>query len=396
MLSIFKSANDSEVVEDKSLEFEEKLSKKDEEIKLLKDEILKFKEQIKLKDDEIESLKWKLSEEKENSKESNSDVFKSQYSDLLELYGFENENLTYSLIDIQSNIAESTSKAKESLKLSSNLDKNFEKAFEDIEVIVTNLDKLLVKSHNVASVIDDLSKKAVNIEKFIAQINEVVMQINILSLNASVEAASAGDAGKGFAVVASEVKNLANKTAYVATDIEKTVKSIQESIKNTNSEFKEIDSTINNIHLNTNDYNSEIHDLHNLTSKSLKELSDLADSVFMNLAKIDHVIWKVNTYKSVYAKKPAFKFVDHKNCRLGKWYNEGDGIKYFSSAPSFHKLDRPHAGVHDTTHKIFDLLKEKDEDMNYKRIKNTFAYMEESSKEVFLTLNSILEETIKR
>ncbi len=394
MLSIFKSSTDNEVVEDKSLEFEENLAKKESTIKLLEDELNKYKEQIKLKDDEIESLKWKLSEEKENNKEKKTDDFKLQYKDLLELYGFENENLAYSLIDIQSNIAESTAKAKDSLKLSSDVDNNFKKAFNDIEAIVTNLDKLLSKSHSVASVIDDLSKKAVNIEKFIAQINEVVMQINILSLNASVEAASAGDAGKGFAVVASEVKNLANKTAYVATDIEKTVKSIQESIKNTHSEFKEIDGTINTIHLNTNDYNSEIHDLHHLTSKSLTELSNLSDSVFMNLAKIDHVIWKVNTYKSVYVKKPAFKFVNSNNCRLGKWYNDGDGIKYFSNAPSFHKLDNHHAGVHDTTQKIFDLLKENDEEINYKRMKNTFAYMEDSSKEVFSILNNILKETI--
>ncbi len=395
MLSIFKASSvEKETIDNNSVELKEELDKKLEEIRLLKDKIEKQNEQLELKDNEIKSLKWKLAEERENKKVDNSsDIYKVQYHDLLELYGFENSNLFESLSNIQSNIAESTSKAKESLNLSSDVDKNFKKAFEDIEVIVTNLDRLLTKSHKVASVIDDLSKKAVNIEKFIAQINEVVMQINILSLNASVEAASAGDAGKGFAVVASEVKNLANKTSYVATDIEKTVKSIQDSIKNTNSEFKDIDNTINHIHSSTNDYNREIHDLHNLTKTSLKELSNLSDSVFMNLAKIDHVIWKVNTYKSVYAKKPIFKFVDHKNCRLGKWYNEGDGIKYFSNAPSFHKLDNPHAGVHDTTHKIFDLLKEKDEDINYKRIKNTFAYMEDSSKEVFSILNSILEET---
>ena len=396
MLSLFKKDKGEDLVVHNVSSNEDEMRKKDKKILDLEKEVEKYKAILSKKDDEIEGLKWKLSEEKENSLKKSNDIYKQQYLDLLELYGFENENLIHSLVDIQTNIAESTGKAKESLKLSSNVDKNFEKAFGDIEVIVKNLDKLLVKSHNVASVIDDLSKKAVNIEKFIAQINEVVMQINILSLNASVEAASAGDAGKGFAVVASEVKNLANKTAYVATDIEKTVKSIQASIKNTNSEFKDIDNTINNIHSNTSNYNNEIHDLHNLTSKTLSELSNLADSVFMNLAKIDHVVWKVNTYKSVYEKKPAFKFVNHKNCRLGKWYTEGDGVKYFSNAPSYHKLDRPHSGVHDTTHKIFDLLKKDDRDMNYNRIKNTFTYMEDSSKEVFRILNNILEETLEK
>ncbi len=396
MLSIFKSSN-KDIVEtvDKEL-YDKEISKRDEAVKYLKEELDKSKKQILLKDDEIESLKWRLKEEVENAKANSKNIYENQYKDLLELFGFENSNLIKSLSDIQTNIANSTQSAKDSLVISKDVDKNFQKAFDDIEKIVKNLDKLLDKSHKVASVIDDLSKKAINIEKFIEQINEVVMQINILSLNASVEAASAGDAGKGFAVVASEVKNLANKTAYVASDIEKVVKSIQNSIKNTNSEFGEIDDTITNIHSSTKGYNNEIHDLHTLTKTSLRELSNLADSVFMNLAKIDHVIWKVNTYKSVYDKKPSFKFVDHKNCRLGKWYNEGDGIKYFSHSDSYHMLDNPHSGVHDTTHKVFSIIKEDDKEINYKRLKDTFSYMEDSSKDVFELLNKILNESIDK
>jgi hypothetical protein len=48
-------------------------------------------------------------------------------------------------------------------------------------------------------------------------------------------------------------------------------------------------------------------------------------NVFMSLAKLDHVLWKVNTYLSVSKGEPAFDFVDHHNCRLGKWYYEGEG-----------------------------------------------------------------------
>ena len=394
MLSIFKTKSNEQVnLNTKNDELEKEIAKRDKVVEFLKKELEKTKEELSTKDDKIESLKWKLNEERENTKSLKSEKKEdNSFNDLLELYGFENNNLLQSMIDIQANIAESTQKAKHSLSVSGDVDTNFEKAFSDIETIVSNLDKLLDKSNKVASVIKDLSTKALNIEKFIGQINEVVMQINILSLNASVEAASAGDAGKGFAVVASEVKNLANKTAFVASDIEKVVKSIQASIKNTNNEFGDIDNTIINIHSSTKSYNNEIHDLHSLTKRSLSELTNLSDSVFMNLAKIDHIIWKVNTYRSVYEKKPAFKFVDHRNCRLGKWYNDGDGLKYFSHTDSFHMLDKPHSGVHDTTHKVFNLIK-KDE-LNYKRIKDTFAYMEESSVEVFEILNKILKEKL--
>jgi len=395
----FLTKNNENKVDDKRYKREyEDLENK---VKIYENRIKKLEEELteeKIKNnnyfDEINSLKWKLQEERENYNKLKGDDYKKLYHSLLELFGFENKNIKDSLTSIQENIAISTEKAKDSLKLSDSVDENFEEAFENIKKIVVNLDNLLKRSNSVASVIDELSKKAVDIEKFVAQINEVVMQINILSLNASVEAASAGDAGKGFAVVASEVKNLANKTSDVASDIERVVKTIQSSIKNTNKEFHQIDENIISIHNSTKEYNEEIESLHHLTKTSLKELNNLSDSVFMNLAKIDHVLWKVNTYESIYEKKPSFKFVDHKNCRLGKWYEEGDGLAYFSKAPSYHMLDKPHAAIHNTTKEVFSLIKKDDIDMNYDHLKERLEYMEKSSKEVFKILDNILEESI--
>jgi methyl-accepting chemotaxis protein len=70
---------------------------------------------------------------------------------------------------------------------------------------------------NSASRVNDLSKI----------IRDVSEQINLLALNATMEAARAGEYGRGFAVVAAEVKVLAGQTASATTEISDQVGAIQ-------------------------------------------------------------------------------------------------------------------------------------------------------------------------
>ncbi|MBX2868508.1 MAG: methyl-accepting chemotaxis protein [Acidiferrobacterales bacterium] len=87
--------------------------------------------------------------------------------------------------------------------------------------------------------IQDTAKRLKRLGESSQQINEIVNliqdvteQTNVLSLNASIQAAMAGEAGRGFAVVAEEVQRLADRSARASSEITELVKNIQQDANN--------------------------------------------------------------------------------------------------------------------------------------------------------------------
>lgn len=81
-------------------------------------------------------------------------------------------------------------------------------------------------TQDVIQKIQEFEIQSKKIGNFVNIINDIAAQTNLLSLNASIEAARAGDAGKGFAVVADEIRKLADQSMNAANQIQKTVADI--------------------------------------------------------------------------------------------------------------------------------------------------------------------------
>lgn len=95
---------------------------------------------------------------------------------------------------------------------------------------------------------DEISESTEEIKKIINTIEDISFQTNILSLNASIEAARAGASGKGFAVVADEVRNLASKSSKASEQtselIERSVNAVQNGRTIADDTFKSLSKVV--------------------------------------------------------------------------------------------------------------------------------------------------------
>lgn len=102
-----------------------------------------------------------------------------------------------------------------------------------------------------ATVTQDIMRKlgesAESVGKVVQVIDEIAEKTNLLALNASIEAARAGDAGKGFNVVANEVKDLSKQTAEATQNIVEQINEMQQNTQTSISAITEITEVINEL-----------------------------------------------------------------------------------------------------------------------------------------------------
>ena len=153
---------------------------------------------------------------------------------------------------------------------------------KDIQKFVADGDE---KINATAEVLGEVTAKLDEIGEIVSIINAIAEQTNILSMNAAIESAHAGDAGRGFAVVAEEIRGLAESTSENAKRIAASVSGIVEKVNSADKasalaaeSFTQVGQQTHSIIASLNAITNDIQQVEKKISVIDKRTADISDS----------------------------------------------------------------------------------------------------------------------
>ncbi|MBI5194982.1 MAG: hypothetical protein HZA10_01525 [Nitrospirae bacterium] len=150
------------------------------------------------------------------------------------------EEITATVREVENIIKEAASLSTQTTDIISS------KGAESVSNAIASINTIKEFAMSLAAIMDDLSKRSADVEKILSVIKNVTEETGLLSLNAAILAAHAGEYGKGFSVVADEMRHLSDKTANSTREIAAIILAIQKEIKKAVEGTKETLKTVEN------------------------------------------------------------------------------------------------------------------------------------------------------
>ena len=261
------------------------------------------------------------------------------------------ENLTgfgESLVTLQQSFADLSQLLDNNRRATENTAQESQASRGALETIVTDLADMNRRIGDTAGQAATLNSDAERISDFVSIIDNISRQTNLLAFNASIEAARAGASGRGFAVVANEVRNLAGRTNGATVEIGSLIGGIQAQANDTAIHMRDNASDADKLSGEASGVLERTGRLLSLARDSSDALGFAAILSEIELANLEELQIKLGVYRVFMGLSDATAedFPAETECRLGRWYYEGEGSTMFANSEGFRALEEPHRQVH--------------------------------------------------
>ena len=315
---------------------------------------------------------------------------------LNKLHQTNNQNLRSSLAGNQEDLLTLSNKIEDVLgNAQSGLDASLHSmtVVEDLSQELLGINREMQDTGRAATT---LAGESARITATVNLITEITAQTNLLALNAAIEAARAGEVGRGFAVVADEVRALAERTRQSTNEIRDVVKGLTTSIEQIVGSVLSLGERSQRISDNVDGFRQSFEAVAEGAKSNIGHLHFARGLAFASLVKLDHIIFMQRGYHGLEVRDNE-SVASHTDCRLGRWYYQGEGGESFGKLPSFKHIEVPHKQVHEAVSRA--LTAARGDWLHDDRLLHTIlAEMEsaeQASKQVMQLLNRMVEEQLQ-
>ncbi len=256
-------------------------------------------EKVQIEKD-AEQTKIRAEDEKRQAMRDLADSFDAQVGGAI-------TSLASASIELQSTAESMRVIADETAQSSAAVSSSSEEASLNVNTVASAMEEMSASSSEIASQITMTGRKSGdtatnartanetvgNLNELVGNIGEVVIaiqdiaeQTNLLALNATIEAARAGEAGKGFAVVADEVKKLATETAQKTGEINDRINEIQGATSESVDAMERILNNISEMDDSVTGISAAVEEQNSTTTEIVRSISEASQGV----QNVSHII----------------------------------------------------------------------------------------------------------